>query len=160
MMVYDHLMEDIIRIASEKYFLDIDGIHGIGHWKRVKENGLRLASLNAADHSVIEHFAYLHDSCRVSEGIDNEHGKRAAEFIRTIRSSVKLTDKQFELLYEACFDHTDGKVKADITVMTCWDADRLDLYRIGTRPRVYLLCTLEAKKPEVIEWASQRAWPK
>ena len=31
----------------------------------------------------------------------------------------------------ACTDHTKGQTAADITIQTCWDADGLDLARVG-----------------------------
>jgi hypothetical protein len=34
----------------------------------------------------------------------------------------------------------------DITVQTCWDADRLDLPRVGIQPLPQFLCTEAAKK--------------
>jgi uncharacterized protein len=50
--------------------------------------------------------------------------------------------------------HSDGKTEADVTVQTCWDADRLDLGRIGVYPKTELLCTATAKSALFI----QRAW--
>jgi len=42
-------------------------------------------------------------------------------------------------------------------VQTCWDADRLDLGRVGKMPRRDLLCTEAAKDRRVIAWANRRA---
>jgi uncharacterized protein len=53
--------------------------------------------------------------------------------------------------------HTDGMVAADPTTQTCWDADRLDLGRVGIRPNAELLCTPAARAPQIIEWAWQRS---
>jgi hypothetical protein len=47
--------------------------------------------------------------------------------------------------------------KADITVQTCWDADRLELGRVGTMPKAEYLCTDAGKDLEMIEWAHGRA---
>jgi uncharacterized protein len=47
------------------------------------------------------------------------------------RSLFDLSDEDFQLLYDACAAHTDGGTQADITIQTCWDADRLDLGRVG-----------------------------
>ncbi len=41
----------------------------------------------------------------------------------------------------------------DITVQTCWDADRLDLGRVGITPNPRWLCTACAKDPATILWA-------
>ncbi|MBT5083254.1 MAG: hypothetical protein HOM62_22025 [Rhodospirillaceae bacterium] len=48
-------------------------------------------------------------------------------------------------------------IDADITVQTCWDADRLDLGRAGIVPDPRYLCTDAAKEPRMIEWAHNRA---
>jgi uncharacterized protein len=68
-----------------------------------------------------------------------------------------LPDADFELLYEACSLHTDGLVKANITIQTCWGAVRLDLGREGIVPTPKELCTPAAKTWEIIKWAGGRA---
>jgi uncharacterized protein len=47
-----------------------------------------------------------------------------------------------------------------VTVATCWDADRLDLGRVGVRPDAGRLCTEPARRQEVIEhaWRRSREW--
>jgi hypothetical protein len=42
-------------------------------------------------------------------------------------------------------------------VQVCWDADRLDLLRVGIRPNARYLCTEAARLPETLEWANARA---
>jgi uncharacterized protein len=44
-----------------------------------------------------------------------------------------------------------------VTVQTCWDADRLDLGRVGKHPHPRYLCTPAARDREVIEWAYRRS---
>jgi uncharacterized protein len=41
------------------------------------------------------------------------------------------------------------------TLLACWDADRLDLGRVGTTPKPHRLCTDSAR--ELIGWAHHRA---
>ena len=58
---------------------------------------------------------------------------RGAEFAKECRLA-KLFDmdyRRFEKLYRACMFHTDECVNDDITINTCYDADRLDLGRVG-----------------------------
>jgi uncharacterized protein len=55
------------------------------------------------------------------------------------------TDAEMSLLIDACTRHSDGHLEADVTVQTCWDADRLDLPRVGIRPLPQFLCTEAAK---------------
>ena len=42
-------------------------------------------------------------------------------------------------------------------MQTCWDADRLDLGRVGIVPNPRYLCTPAAKSPAVIDWAHLRS---
>jgi uncharacterized protein len=152
---HDTLLEAI----REQYVLDFDsGIHGVSHWWRVRENGLRLASATGADTRVVELFAFLHDSRRFNDGRDPAHGMRAAVYARSLRGSlVHLDDDAFELLAHACRHHTDGLREGHPTVLTCWDADRLDLGRVGIYPDPRYLCTDAARDLAVIRWAYQRS---
>ncbi|HEX9011960.1 MAG TPA: hypothetical protein VF813_00535, partial [Anaerolineaceae bacterium] len=68
-----------------------------------------------------------------------------------------ISDQEFDLLYHACAYHTRGYTEADITVQTCWDADRLDLNRVGIPTNPARLCTPEAKAPSILRWADERA---
>jgi len=146
----------IKRILSE-YALPVNGMHGAGHWARVLENGTRLAALTGAEIEVVQLFAVFHDSRRVNEGWDDGHGRRGAEFAAKLRGEFfQLSDESFDLLYTACALHTDGLTEADVTIQTCWDADRLDLGRVGTRPEPLYLCTPAAKAKEMIRWADGR----
>jgi len=74
------------------------------------------------------------------------------------RGEVELTNDQLERLIYACAHHTKGLTDSDPTVQTCWDADRLDLGRVGITPDPARLCTDAARDPAMIAWADQRAW--
>jgi uncharacterized protein len=107
---------------------------------------------------VVQLFAVLHDSRRVNEGTDPDHGPRAAEFARTLRGHLfDLPDHEFRLLHGACPGHTHERTHPDVTIQTCWDADRLDLGRVGITPHPKCLCTEVAKRPAMIQWADGRA---
>jgi uncharacterized protein len=138
--------------------LDINGIHGIHHWSRVLINGLRLAEETGANRKVIIAFALLHDSQRENDGRDPEHGLRGAQHGRLIRDRLpSMNDVEFKLFFEAAERHTAGLVDDDITIQTCWDADRLDLFRVGIYPDPRLLCTEAARRTDMIEWAVERS---
>lgn len=148
------LIEAILR----EYSLPPFGLHGLAHWARVYENGLLLAEATGANRNIIKLFSVLHDSRRCNEGIDPGHGQRAAEFARTLRDRfIHLKDEDFELLYRACADHTQGGSDENITVQTCFDADRLDLARAGIYPQMKRLCTKPARSLELIVWAVDRS---
>jgi uncharacterized protein len=69
----------------------------------------------------------------------------------------ELSDREFQLLHRACAGHTHERIHPDVTIQTCWDADRLDLGRVGITPSPYYLNTEAAKRPETIKWADRRA---
>lgn len=149
---------DFLEMIRHQFALGLDGIHGQSHWDRVRANGLRLAEHTSADAEIVELFAYLHDSRRLNDGWDMEHGQRAAEFIETLQGPLlRLSGRRLELLTYACSYHSEGLTDADITVQTCWDADRLDLGRIGIRPDPERLCTAAARTPAMIEWSFRRS---
>jgi uncharacterized protein len=148
----------IIEAISLQYLLEWDGLHGVGHWGRVLENGLLLAESTGADLEVVRLFSIFHDACRKNDGIDPGHGKRGAELAKSFRGlHFELPQDQFDLLYAACVGHTDGKRHGDITVLTCWDADRLDLSRAHITPKASRMCTEPAQDPDIIAWAIDRS---
>lgn len=151
-------LKPILHALLNDYTLPLSGDHGVAHWARVLENGLRLAEETGANIAVVQLFAVLHDSRRINEVTDPEHGPRAAEFAAKIRGSVfDLDDHEFQLLYRACEGHTHERNHPDVTIQTCWDSDRLDLGRVGIMPHPSYLCTKVAKLPETIQWADGRA---
>ena len=134
------------------------GIHGLSHWARVLENGRRLAAANGAILEVVELFAVLHDARRQNDAIDPGHGRRGAALAASFRGSlIQLSDADFDVLYHACAYHTDGTIDGNVTVRTCWDADRLDLFRVGIYPDPAHLATNTGCDPEVIRWAVARS---
>jgi uncharacterized protein len=151
-------LKNLLHIILSQYQLPVDGIHGITHWGRVLENGRRLSEFTGADPGVLEYFSILHDSRRQSEKRDPGHGTRAAALARELRAEIDLGDGAFALLVEACDCHTRGvAARADITIQTCLDADRLDIPRVGVRIKTELLYTDAARDPGIISWASDRA---
>ncbi|MEO6061967.1 MAG: hypothetical protein ABIQ99_08520 [Thermoflexales bacterium] len=146
----------ILRAVLPGYVLPLRGDHGIVHWARVMENGLRLAELTGGDAEVVALFALFHDARRVNEFNDPEHGLRGAELAQSLRGSlIHLDDDRFQLLYEACRLHTDGLVSTQPTLQACWDADRLDLGRVGITPRPERLGSDAARG--LLRWAHGRA---
>jgi uncharacterized protein len=141
-----------------QYRLSPAGIHGVVHWARVSENGRRLADITGAHRDIVTLFAYLHDACRASEEWDPERGTRAAELADRWRGVYfDLSRTNFELLYTACAAQGDGLLEGDITLQTCWDADRLDIGRVGMPIIPSRLCTEAARDPDMMEWADRRA---
>lgn len=110
-------------------------IHGVSHWDRVAKNADALLTSDV-DELVVKAFAYIHDVERENESDDWQHGPRAALLIDEIRYSVLsfLNDKEIDQLKEACRLHTLRHRTEDATVNACFDADRLDLGRVGITP--------------------------
>lgn len=148
----------LLRQILDGYVLPPRGVHGVTHWARVLENGRRLASLAGGDPEVIALFAVFHDSRRINEAVDHGHGSRGARLARAFRGAgFELDDERLGLLEHACMEHTSGYTAADVTVQVCWDADRLDLLRVGILPHPKFLCTEAAREPDLMEWANMRA---
>lgn len=150
---------DLLDYIRKSFKLGVDSLHGYSHWMRVCENGLRLASLNGANKRIIILFSFIHDIARENEGYDYQHGPRAASILRSEIQGryLHLDEDDLDLLAEACAGHTNGHCLADLTVQTCWDADRLDLGRADIEPDPDRLCTPEARDPEIIRWAHERS---
>jgi uncharacterized protein len=146
----------IARTILDDYALPTRGLHGVVHWARVLENGLRIATANGADQEIVTLFALFHDARRVNEDRDDDHGLRGGELARSLRGKlVHLDDDRFELLFEACRLHTDGHTTGDRTLLACWDADRLDLGRVGMTPDPKRLGTKAGRN--LLGWAHVRA---
>lgn len=129
--------------------------HGPNHWDRVRQHGHAAARANGVDPLIAHIFGWVHDSQREHDGHDLEHGPLAAEFIRANRPGLFgfLTDAQIEVLATACELHSDGVTEGDVLAQVCWDADRLDLWRVGNRPDPQYMCTPYGKDGAVIEEA-------
>jgi uncharacterized protein len=108
---------------------------------------------------VVELFAVFHDSCRESDGSDPMHGPRAAALAQRFweQRLFDCSENELETLQVACFGHTVHRTHPDDTVATCWDADRLDLPRLGITPSPHKLCTGAGKNKKLIMEATHRA---
>ncbi len=111
-------------------------IHGFKHWRTVEKNGLYLSQFNDGDPDVISHFAYFHDCMRVNDHRDDGHGLRGAKYAVKNKSLLDLTESQLDILYKACAGHTGGRNPSCDTIACCWEADRLDLRRVGIEPDI------------------------
>jgi len=130
-----HPFCDVFSHTKSVFKCGEDSIHGAPHWHQVYTFALELGKATGADPEVVCCFALLHDSCREDDGGDPYHGIRAADSLPFIKASIpslsKLNDEQMRLLDYAIRHHVDGEVSDDPTIGTCWDADRLDLGRVG-----------------------------
>jgi uncharacterized protein len=108
------------------------GLHGTSHWDRVERNGLYLCRFVSADPTIVRLFALFHDCQRQNDHIDPEHGPRAVAYVEALgRGTLGIDAAQWVLLERAMRFHTNGTDPGDVTVSVCWDADRLDIGRVG-----------------------------
>lgn len=148
----------LLKHLRQRFAINWNGVHGVAHWTRVRNTGLMIAATTGANMAVVELFAFFHDSCRVNEHTDHDHGKRGADLAIKLQGSMfEASSGEMNLLVEACTGHSDGFTEADITVQTCWDADRLDLGRVGIRPHPKYLCTDTAKEDAFLNAAFHRS---
>ena len=125
-------LETVWERVLKETSVDPYSIHGPEHWARVERNGLYIAEKTGADKTIVQLFALFHDCKRVNDAIDPGHGLRGAEYAAKIKDElINISSDDFDKLYYACEWHTDKNETDDITVAACWDADRLDIGRVG-----------------------------
>ena len=130
--------------------------HGEQHWKAVAWAGLGLAGqVDGCDTDLVLLFALFHDSQRFNESHDPEHGLRGGKLVQEMQVGVlQLDEGRLDRLMDACTRHDKGEITGDPTVGVCWDADRLNLWRVGITPDTRLLSTTAARDPELIAEAA------
>ena len=149
--------DKLVEVVTSQFYADAYSVHGPRHWRCVEQNGLRLARRTGADVLVVRLFAWFHDSRRENDFTDPAHGRRGAAFAASLRGECfELEDAAFETLSFACAWHTDKVFSEDPTVGTCWDADRLDLGRVGIIPSGKFMSTDFGK--EVAAAGSFQPW--
>ena len=150
------MRKELLNLIINQFRLDINSEHGLSHWQRVERIGDYLAKHTKVDLKIINLFAYFHDSKRESEGRDPKHGLRAVSFIKELYSKnvLNISQNQLSQLTFACKHHNNPSIKSDdVAIQTCWDADRLDLWRVGTIPSPFFLNTDIAKQEKTIEFS-------
>jgi uncharacterized protein len=125
----------LLKHVLDQFRISPQGSHGPAHWARVHHHGQTIGKLRQADLLVVELFSFLHDSQRQNEYTDRDHGNRGAEFAASLNGIFyALSARQLDQLCNAIRWHSDGRIEQDVTIQTCWDADRLDLGRVGIYP--------------------------
>ncbi len=143
-------LTDLVDVVLARAWARAGHFHGELHWRCVAGSAVRLAAdVDGADAVVGFCFGLVHDTRRVNEDLDPEHGHRAASLVRELEAegALPLSGDHIDLLATAVALHADGQVSADPTVGVCWDADRLHLPRVGIDPDPSLLSTVAARDP-------------
>lgn len=123
-----------------------EGLHGIEHVRKAAENARILAGAECPDFyddAVLG--AYLHDIGRTEDGAGNLHAISGAKI------AEKMLKKHWshldcERIVYAIRYHADGLVSDDPLVGAIWDADRLELGRVGIPMSAVKFSTKTAKE--------------
>jgi uncharacterized protein len=152
-----------LQIALERGVTNPPGrsrIHGEDHWKCVALAGLWIAERTpGADLEFILTFAALHDVMRENDSSDPIHGPRAAQLLVGLLDDPGLdgfppqSQRSQDLLF-AISHHTgtdDARDHSNVNVGICWDADRVNLWRVWKRPQPRFLTTVAAVSGSAID---------
>jgi uncharacterized protein len=131
---FEIIPEEVLKKIIDEFYIKDSFIHGTPHWSRVFYYGHLLSELNDYDKENIAFFSIFHDSKRLNDHEDPEHGLRGAEFFKTFDKIIKIKPEQKEIIYEACKVHNYLKQSDSLEVGLCLDSDRLDLWRVGVNP--------------------------
>lgn len=127
---------DLLAEARADAPLAGDAMHGEPHWRGVAWAGLRIREFRPElSARFLLAFAILHDCRRVDDGWDRDHGPRAARLAARSGTLLRLVGAEGrDLVAEACRLHDHGLTCPETPVIgACWDADRVNLIRLGFR---------------------------
>lgn len=134
-------------------------LHGVAHWTRVHRYGLLLADtleLSSTQKIAIALFGWTHDLARTNDGGGNQHSIDGADYVVDVTNTLfsNFPRDTLDIVRCAIYYHSDGMTaeealyqhslkdnltwsRDDIlnTLGCCWDADRLDLLRLGIAPQ-------------------------
>lgn len=137
-------LSEALSLAKSEFKLP-KSIHGPNHWDAVERNVIELCKrVKDADLELCKLFAILHDCKRENDSYDPEHGVRSANLIKLYYKN--LSEERLKKIVYACEQHNNGLISDDPTIGVCWDADRLDLCRVGITPDATMLSTDAAKQ--------------
>ena len=146
--------QDLVSEVHSKSTLHASRDHGDHHWRLVACTGaVLLEESGAGDPMVLLLFGLFHDSQRVNEFDDPEHGKRGGILAHRLLADRAVPIDVLKWIDEACTLHTEAAPSNDVVLGTCWDADRLNLWRVGIEPHPRYLSTAAARDPARIAWA-------
>jgi len=120
-------------------------LHGISHLRQVSLLAGKIASASGADVESAMVAGFLHDAGRTDDFGGNQHALDSAILARPLL--IRLYPHiDADLVCYAIARHADGMTTDDPLIGSLWDADRLELKRIGRYVREDLLSTAEGKR--------------
>jgi uncharacterized protein len=123
-----------------------EGIHGLAHSLRAAHFAKMIAKSEcpgSLDDTIIG--AFLHDIGRTDDSNDRTHASRSAEIAEELLKR-HWPDLNHEKILFAIMRHGDGLISEDPIIGTIWDADRLDLSRLGIKINPELISTEKARQ--------------
>lgn len=145
----------LVRAVLSRATASDSAVHGPEHWKRVAVAGLiLLREQPEADALVVFLFSVFHDAMRQTDGHDPDHGRRGGELARELHGRHHfISEAQMDLLQAACDGHAAGSVSKDPTIGACWDADRVNLWRVGKQLDPAFFSAWTAPRLGRVDWA-------
>lgn len=120
-------------------------IHGIPHLRRVAVTAGRIAASIGEDIESAVVAGFLHDCARSDDAGGTRHAHDSAILAKKLLS-MYYPHLDAAHLCDAISRHADGKTTKDLLIGCVWDADRLDLRRLGIEVDPDLLCTSIARR--------------
>lgn len=145
----------VLRRIMDEFSLKNSDVHGVNHWSRVYYYGHLLSKNHSIDLEIIAYFSIFHDSKRICEHEDPEHGYNGAEFFKKLESIIHLKPENKEIIYEACSKHNYQEQTNIKEIGVCFDADRLDLWRVDIQPYNRYLHFDESKSDLMKQYTKQ-----
>lgn len=155
-----------------------ESLHGPQHWWTVFCNARSLAHAAGVPRALnpsisrgspmefLCWFAMLHDCGRTNDDNDPHHGERGCAYACELFDSgvIQLPKSTAAELFRAIRHHSDGQLSDHPLTAICWDADRLELPRVGIRPDPRYMSTAEgiarartaarAARPLPLNWSA------
>ena len=149
------LISDVMSVATHRR----SPIHGELHWRAVSQAGIEIAKLNGGRTEIAMAFGLIHDSQRLCDDWDPEHGLRAAKWASKSKRLLDLIGKDGrDIVAAAARDHEKGKVTQDRNIGTCWDADRINLWRVGLMPHADFFSVLKGDHFQKMRLSYKTGW--
>ncbi len=120
-------------------------LHGVSHLRRVAILSGRLANAVGEDVESAVVMGFLHDCARRNDKNDIEHARDSEVLARGLVERF-YPHLDVDRICEAIAGHADGEVTSDPFTGCLWDADRMELKRIGRTIDLDLLSTKVAKR--------------
>lgn len=141
-MTREQLEKLIAAVEEESSFKD-SHYHGNQHWRCVSLVGSRLAKQENLNPLLPFLFGLFHDSMRENDDRDPDHGERGGQLALEMyeRGLLPISQEMLSKLVYACNNHTSSPATYDPHAGVCYDADRLNLWRVGTQPHKNYIST-------------------